>query len=124
MRLTAKTESSNELNKTRAELKSISQSLFAGQDRVTRTAATSPVRGTVKDMKITTAGGVIQQAEDIMEIVPLRDTLSIAARNRPADKIGRARWRERVSQNGYIREGVVSLKKTNTTTNNNKTNFK
>src|SRR3546814_8741555 len=63
MRLTAKTESSNELNKTRAELKSISQSLFAGQDRVTRTAVTSPVRGTVKDMKITTVGGVIQPGD-------------------------------------------------------------
>lgn len=85
MRLTTKTESSNELNKTRAELKSISQSLFAGQDRVTRTAVTSPVRGTVKDMKITTVGGVIQPGEDIMEIVPLDDTLIIEARIRPAD---------------------------------------
>src|SRR3546814_4224761 len=36
MKLTTRTESSTELNKTRAELKSISQSLFAGQDRVTR----------------------------------------------------------------------------------------
>src|SRR3546814_1292516 len=85
MRLTAKTESSNELNKTRAELKSISQSLFAGQDRVTRTAVTSPVRGTVKDMKITTVGGVIQPGEDIMEIVPLDDTLIVEALVRPAD---------------------------------------
>src|SRR3546814_7870085 len=57
MKLTTRTESSTELNKTRAELKSISQSLFAGQDRVTRTAVTSPVRGTVKDMKITTEIG-------------------------------------------------------------------
>src|SRR3546814_3387009 len=85
MRLTSMTESSNECNKTRAELKSISQSLFAGQDRVTRTAVTSPVRGTVKDMKITTVGGVIQPGEDIMEIVPLGDTLIIEARIRPAD---------------------------------------
>lgn len=85
MRLTTKTEASNELNKTRAELKSISQSLFAGQDRVTRTAVTSPVRGTVKDLKINTVGGVIQPGEDIMEIVPLDDTLIVEARVRPAD---------------------------------------
>ncbi len=85
MRLTAQTEASNELNSTRAELKSISQSLFAGEDRVTRTAVTSPVRGTVKDMKITTVGGVIQPGEDIMEIVPLDDTLIVEARVRPAD---------------------------------------
>src|SRR3546814_4875698 len=85
MKLTTRTESSTELNKTRAELKSISQSLFAGQDRVTRTAVTSPVRGTVKDMKITTVGGVIQPGEDIMEIVPLDDTLIVEALVRPAD---------------------------------------
>ncbi len=85
MQLTVQTESSDELNTTRAELKSISQSLFAGQDRVTRTAVTSPVRGTVKDMKINTVGGVIQPGQDIMEIVPLDDSLIVEARVRPAD---------------------------------------
>lgn len=85
MQLTVQTEASDELNKTRSELKSISQSLFAGQDRVTRTAVTSPVRGTVKDMKINTVGGVIQPGEDIMEIVPLDDSLIVEARVRPAD---------------------------------------
>jgi adhesin transport system membrane fusion protein len=85
MKLTAQTEASDELNKTRAERKSIEQSLFAGQDRVTRTAVTSPVRGTVKDMKINTVGGVIQPGEDIMEIVPLDDSLIVEARVRPAD---------------------------------------
>ena len=79
------TEASDELSTTRAELKSISQSLFAGQDRVTRTSVTSPVRGTVKDLKLNTVGGVIQPGEDIMEIVPLDDTLLIEARVRPAD---------------------------------------
>jgi adhesin transport system membrane fusion protein len=85
MQLTAQTEASDELNKTRAELKSISQSLFAGQDRVTRTSVTSPVRGTVKDMKHNTVGGVIQPGQDIMEIVPLDDSLLVEARVRPAD---------------------------------------
>ena len=85
MTLTAQTEASDELNKTRAELKSISQSLFAGQDRVTRTSVVSPVRGTVKDLKVNTVGGVIQPGEDIMEIVPLGDNLLIEARVRPAD---------------------------------------
>ena len=85
MQLTVQTEASDELNSTRAELKSISQSLFAGQDRVTRTAVASPVRGTVKDMKINTVGGVIQPGQDIMEIVPLDDSLIVEARIRPAD---------------------------------------
>src|SRR3546814_6527895 len=70
---------------TRVERKSTPLSLFAGQYRVTRTAVTSPVLGTVKDMKITTVGGVIQPGEDIMEIVPLDDTLIVEALVRPAD---------------------------------------
>jgi adhesin transport system membrane fusion protein len=43
------------------------------------------VRGTVKDLKVNTVGGVIQPGEDIMEIVPLGDNLLIEARVRPAD---------------------------------------
>ncbi|WP_422366255.1 HlyD family type I secretion periplasmic adaptor subunit [Pelagibius sp.] len=85
MVLTTKTEASDELNGVRAELKSISQSLFAGQDRVTRTSVQSRVRGTVKNLKRTTVGGVIQPGEDIMEIVPLDDTLLVEAQVRPAD---------------------------------------
>lgn len=85
MILTIRTEASDELNRARAELKSISQSLFAGQDRVTRTAVRSRVRGTVKNLKRTTVGGVIQPGEDIMEIVPLDDTLLVEAQVRPAD---------------------------------------
>ncbi|NIA72021.1 HlyD family type I secretion periplasmic adaptor subunit [Pelagibius litoralis] len=85
MVLTTKTEASDELNGIRAEIKSISQSLFAGQDRVTRTSVQSRVRGTVKNLKRTTVGGVIQPGEDIMEIVPLDDTLLVEAQVRPAD---------------------------------------
>ncbi|MEW7977388.1 MAG: HlyD family efflux transporter periplasmic adaptor subunit [Candidatus Sedimenticola endophacoides] len=36
-------------------------------------------------MKIRTVGGVIQPGEDLMEIVPIEDNLSIEARIRPAD---------------------------------------
>ena len=85
MILSSRTEGSDELNRVRAELKSISQSLFAGQDRVTRTSVRSRVRGTVKNLKRTTVGGVIQPGEDIMEIVPLDDTLLVEAQVRPAD---------------------------------------
>ena len=85
MILTTRTEASDELSRVRAELKSITQSVFAGQDRVTRTAVRSRVRGTVKNLKRTTVGGVIQPGEDIMEIVPLDDTLLIEAEVRPAD---------------------------------------
>jgi len=85
VRLSAKSESANELNRARAELKSVRETLFAGKDRVTRTEVRSPVHGTIKELKHTTVGGVIRPGEDILEIVPLDDRLLIEARIRPTD---------------------------------------
>ena len=76
---------SDELNNARAELNSVTETLLAGKDRVTRTAVRSRVRGTVKEIKQNTIGGVIRPGEDIIEIVPLDDTLLIEAQIRPAD---------------------------------------
>ena len=83
--LTTKAEISGELNVTRAELKSVQELLFAGEDRVTRTEVRSQVRGTIKELKRNTVGGVLRPGEDILEIVPLDDTLLVEARIRPAD---------------------------------------
>ncbi|MFQ5774560.1 MAG: HlyD family type I secretion periplasmic adaptor subunit [Kiloniellaceae bacterium] len=85
VRLSAMTETANELNRVRAELKSVHETLFAGRDRVTRTEVRSPVHGTIKEIKQTTVGGVIRPGQDILEIVPLDDTLLVEARIRPAD---------------------------------------
>jgi membrane fusion protein, adhesin transport system len=54
-------------------------------DRVTRTVVRAPLGGVVKQVKINTVGGVIQPGMDLIEIVPLDDTLLIEARVRPAD---------------------------------------
>ena len=74
-----------EINKRRAELTSLRETLSAGGDRVTRTELRSPVRGTVKQIYVHTVGGVVKPGESIMEIVPLDDTLLVEARVRPAD---------------------------------------
>lgn len=74
-----------EINKRRQELASLRETLSAGSDRVTRTELRSPVRGTVKQIALSTIGGVVKPGESIMEIVPLDDTLLIEARVRPAD---------------------------------------
>jgi adhesin transport system membrane fusion protein len=81
----AKATISDELNTARAELNSVTETLLAGEDRVTRTEVRSRVRGTVKEIKQNTVGGVIRPGEDIIEIVPLDDTLVIEAQIRPAD---------------------------------------
>lgn len=75
----------DELNRRRGEMKSLIELMSAGEDRVTRTNVRSPVRGTVKQLKLTTVGGVIKPGESIMEIVPFDDTLLIEAKIRPAD---------------------------------------
>jgi membrane fusion protein, adhesin transport system len=89
-RMQAKTETFRsdaqaELNKHTAELAALSQQIYAQHDRVTRTEVRSPVRGTIKDVKVTTIGEVIKPGEDLVDIVPLEDTLLIEARIRPAD---------------------------------------
>lgn len=75
----------DEINKRRLELTSLSETLAAGGDRVTRTELRSPVRGTIKQIYISTVGGVVKPGEAIMEIVPLDDTLLVEARVTPAD---------------------------------------
>ena len=75
----------DELSRRRVELNSLQEMMAAGEDRVTRTDVRSPVRGTVKQVQLTTVGGVVQPGESIMEIVPLDDTLLVEAKIRPAD---------------------------------------
>ncbi len=55
------------------------------QDRVSRTSVTSPVKGTIKTLKVNTVGGVVQPGMDIVEIVPTEDTLLIEAKVLPKD---------------------------------------
>ena len=50
-----------------------------------RTLVTSPVRGIVQQLMVNTIGGVIQPGNDLVEIVPLDDTLLIEAKIRPQD---------------------------------------
>lgn len=74
-----------EMNQHQVELNSKLHALSAGQDRVTRTDVRSPVRGTVKQVILNTAGGVVKPGEPILEIIPLDDTLLIEAKIKPAD---------------------------------------
>ncbi len=80
-----RTEAIEELNKAKAELGRTTESVMALEDRVTRTRVLSPVKGTIKQLKVTTIGGVVQPGMDLVEIVPLEDQLLIEAQVRPAD---------------------------------------
>ena len=75
----------NELVRTEAELAQARENLAMHADPVERSNIRSPMRGIVNNIKITTVGGVINAGQDIMEIVPIDDTLLVQAYIRPQD---------------------------------------
>lgn len=74
-----------QLNEARTDLAKFTATGKALEDRVHRTMVTAPMRGIVKQMLVNTVGGVIQPGSDLVEIVPLDDTLLVEARIRPQD---------------------------------------
>ena len=83
--LNFRAEAQRELNTVQTEAAALGERLAADADRVHRTDVRSPVRGTIKSLLINTVGGVVQPGQDLVEIVPLEDTLLIEAQIRPAD---------------------------------------
>jgi len=78
-------EAQKELNDRKASLAIVSETMSAARDRVNRTDVRSPVRGTVKQLKVATIGGVVRPGMDLVEIVPLDDSLVVEAQIRPTD---------------------------------------
>lgn len=74
-----------ELAKAEADVKALQQQLRARRDTLSRVVFRSPVRGVVKNIEVTTVGGVIPPNGKLMDIVPLDDTLLIEARISPRD---------------------------------------
>ncbi len=74
-----------EHNEVKADLDQISALLASMEDRVARTHIYSPVKGTVKQIKINTLGGVIRPGMDLIDIVPTEDRLLVEAQIRPSD---------------------------------------
>lgn len=78
-------EAQLQLSEKRAERDALQELNTARRDQVRRAVIRSPMRGTVKNIRVSTVGGVIQPGAEIMEIVPLEDQLLVEARIRPAD---------------------------------------
>ncbi|WLS80199.1 HlyD family efflux transporter periplasmic adaptor subunit [Erwinia pyri] len=71
--------------KNNADLDAQLQVVTGKEDQLTRATIYSPVRGIVKDIQVTTVGGVLQPGGKLMEIVPLEDQLLIETRLNPRD---------------------------------------
>src|SRR5690606_36273698 len=75
----------DELTKAQAEVKALSSVVQGRADSLTRLTLRSPVRGVVKQISVTTKGGVVPPNGMLMEIVPVEDQLLVEARITPQD---------------------------------------
>lgn len=83
--LAFRNDAGKELSETMSKLSSLAEGSVALSDRVKQSSIRSPVKGTVKRLLVNTVGGVVQQGKDMIEIVPLEDTLLLEARVLPRD---------------------------------------
>lgn len=69
----------------KSEAEALRAELRGKQDQLTRVTLRSPVRGIVKDIAVSTVGGVVPPNGQLMTIVPLDDELLVEARVQPRD---------------------------------------
>lgn len=74
-----------ELARIEGDLGSQHATLVGRSDAVRRAVLRAPKRGVVKNIRVTTQGGVVQAGQDILEIVPIDDSLLVETRIRPTD---------------------------------------
>lgn len=74
-----------ELSRAEEELAGIQQILAQRADLVSRTELRAPMRGVVKNIRMTTLGGTLKPTEELMQIVPIQNELLVEARVRPSD---------------------------------------
>lgn len=74
-----------ELSKANAEIEAQRSVMKGREDSLTRLTFTAPVRGIVKDIDVTTVGGVIPPNGKLMTLVPLDDQMLIEAKISPRD---------------------------------------
>lgn len=88
------TDASNELGRINSELSQTKENASAREDAFRRTTVRAPMKGVVKNVQVTTVGGVIQAGQPILEIVPTEDEMLVEAYVKPADvaflKVGQA----------------------------------
>lgn len=79
------TDAANELVRVDSELSQTRENASARQDAFIRTVIKSPMDGVVKNVQVTTIGGVVQAGMPILEIVPTQDQMLVEAYVKPAE---------------------------------------
>jgi adhesin transport system membrane fusion protein len=79
------TDANNELTRVSSELSQTKENASARQDAFMHTTIKSPMKGVVKNVQVTTLGGVIQAGQPILEIVPTEDEMLVEAYVKPSE---------------------------------------
>jgi HlyD family secretion protein/epimerase transport system membrane fusion protein len=75
----------DELSQVRTDLAAVRSQLPARKDVLSRTMVTAPLDGTVMNVQVTTASGVIEPGEPLLDLVPDNAQLVIDAHVKPTD---------------------------------------
>jgi adhesin transport system membrane fusion protein len=76
-------EAQEDLTGVKSKLDQLKEASVSLEDKVSRTQVRSAVKGIVKQIQLNTVGGVIKPGMNLMEIVPIEDSLLIEAKVRP-----------------------------------------
>lgn len=78
-------ECQTDLGKAQEDLAGIQQIVAQRKEQLDNTEIRSPMDGIVRNVKLTTLGGVARSGDEIMQIVPVDDNLIIEAKVKPSD---------------------------------------
>ena len=78
-------DSQSELNKLEEDLAGAKETLIQRKNLLDNTELRAPVNGTVKNVRVTTRGGVLRPGDELMQIVPVDDALIVEAKVKPSD---------------------------------------
>ena len=79
------TDANTELTRVSSELSQTKENASAREDAYLSTTIKSPMKGVVKNVQVTTVGGVIQAGQPILEIVPTEDEMLVEAYVKPSE---------------------------------------
>src|SRR6185369_5091601 len=85
VRAAFRAQAEEDLAKSRGDLAVLEETIKSARDKVRRAELRAPVYGVINKLNVTTVGAVVQPGANVMDIVPLDDTLLVEGRIRPQD---------------------------------------
>ena len=78
-------DASTELARVREEYEQVEQQVTLKRQQVTNSVIRSPMSGIVKNVRVTTLGGVLRAGEELLQVVPVEDQMILEAKVAPRD---------------------------------------